>query len=85
MITRIGGFCVEHRAHLHRACMGAQNFARAVRAGVEKEGVVHVARRMVRRKVQFREIIIVALDIRPFGDGKAHIGENHRESRPSPG
>ena len=59
--------------------MGAQNFAGPIRAGVEKEGVVHVARRMVRRKIQLGKIIIVALDIRPFGDGKAHIGENHRE------
>ena len=69
----------QHRAHLDRARMGAQNFAGPIRAGVEKEGVVHVARRMIRRKVQFRKIIIVALDIRPFGDGKAHVVENHRE------
>ena len=69
----------QHRAHLHRARMRAQHFARAIRAGIEKESVVHVARRMVRRKIQFREIIIVGLDVRPFGDGKSHVGENDRE------
>ena len=75
----------QHGAHLHRARVRAQDLARAVRAGIEKERVVHVARRMIRRKVQLGEIIVVALDVRPFGDGKAHVGEDRRESRPSPG
>ena len=37
---------------------------------------MHFARRMARREVELGEIIVVALDVRPFGDRKAHLGEN---------
>ena len=66
----------EHRAHLHRARVGAQDLALAMRAGGEKERVVHLARRVAGREVELGEIIVVALDVRPFGDRKAHVGEN---------
>src|SRR5208282_1074751 len=34
---------------------------------------------MAGREIQLGEIIIVSFDIRPFGDGKAHVGENRGE------
>ena len=37
---------------------------------------MHVARRMVFREIQFGEVVVVGLDVRPFGDGKAHVGED---------
>ena len=74
-MTRIGGFWLEHRAHLHRAGVGPQNLALAVRIRLEEERVVHLARGVTGREVELGEIVIVALDVRPFGDGKAHVGE----------
>ena len=56
--------------------MGAQNLALVMRVRLEKERIVHVARRMPGREVELGEIIVVALDVRPFGDGKAHVGED---------
>ena len=56
--------------------MGAQDLALAMRVGLKKEGVVHVARRMPWREVELGEIVVVALDVRPFGDGEAHVGED---------
>ena len=72
----IGGFCDEHRAHLHRARVRAQNLALALGVGLEEERVVHLARRMAGREVELGEIVVVALDVRPFGDREAHLGEN---------
>src|ERR1700722_7833632 len=66
----------QHRAHLHRAGVRAQTFPLARFIGRKKERVVHLARRMSRREVELSEIVVVALDVRPFGDGKAHLGEN---------
>ena len=76
MMTRIGGFCAQHGAHLHRRGVGAQQHARAVRLRVEEERVVHVARRMVFREIELGEVVVVGLDVRPFGDGEAHVGED---------
>ena len=76
MMTRIGGFWLQHGAHLHRRGVGAQQQARAVRLRIEEERVVHVARRMVFREIELGEIVVVGLDVRPFGDGKAHVGED---------
>ena len=47
-----------------------------MRVGLEEERVVHLARRMAGREVELGEIQVVALDVRPFGDGEAHLGEN---------
>ena len=47
-----------------------------MRVGLEEERVVHLARRMAGREVELGEIVVVALDVRPFGDGEAHVGEN---------
>ena len=75
-MTRIGGFWREHRAHLHRARVGAQNLSLALVIRLEEERVVHLARGMAGREVELGEIVVVALDVRPFGDGKAHLSEN---------
>ena len=75
-MTRIGGFCAEHGAHLHRRGVGAQQQTRAVRLRIEEERVVHVARRMVLRKIELGEVVVVGLDVGTFGDGKAHVGED---------
>ena len=56
--------------------MRAQKLALALCIGLEKERVVHLARRMAGREVELGEIVVVALDVRPFGDGEAHLGEN---------
>ena len=69
----------EHRAHLHRARMRAQQFTRAGRIRFQEERVVHLARRMIRLKIELGEIIIVGFDIRSFGDGEAEIGEDRRK------
>ena len=69
----------QHRAHLHRAGVGAQELAFAVGVGGEEERVVHFARRMAGREVELGEIVVVALDVRPFGDRKAHVGEDRGE------
>jgi len=37
---------------------------------------VHLARRMLRRNVQPREIVIVGLDVRAFGDLEIEIGQD---------
>ena len=75
-MTRIGGFCAQHRAHLHRRGMGAQQHARAVLLRIEEEGVVHLARRMALGEIQFGEIVVVGLDVGTFGDRKSHVGED---------
>ena len=37
---------------------------------------MHLARRVAGGEVQRREIVVVGLDVRPFGDREAHIGED---------
>ncbi len=63
-----------------RTCTGLvwvrRTFRSPLLVGLEKERVVHLARRMAGREVELGEIVVVALDVRPFGDGEAHLGEN---------
>src|SRR5580704_7978874 len=66
----------EHRAHLHRARVGAQNLPFALVIRLEEERVVHLERRMAGREVELGEIVVVAFDVRPLGDGEAHLSEN---------
>ena len=40
---------------------------------------MHFPRRMAFREIQLGEIVIVGLDVRAFGDGKSHVGENSGE------
>ena len=74
--TRIGGFCAQHRAHLHRAGVGAQQLALAVGVGSEEERVVHFARGMAGREVELGEVVVVAFDVGAFGDRETHVGED---------
>src|SRR5437899_1141846 len=56
----------QHRAHLHRRRMRAQQHARTIFLRVEEEGVVHLPRRMALGEIQFCEVVIVGLDVRTF-------------------
>ena len=40
---------------------------------------MHLARRMAFGEIQLGEVVVVGLDVRTFGDGKAHVGEDRRE------
>ena len=75
-MMRIGGFCYEHGADLHRARVRAQHQPRAVGGFREIERVVVLPRRMLGRDVERGEIVEVGLDVRTFGDREAHIGED---------
>ena|GEM_PF-6283577 len=56
--------------------MRAQELALSVGAGIEEERVVHLPRRVAFGEVERGEIVEVGLDVRAFGDGEAHIGED---------
>ena len=43
---------------------------------MEIEGVVLLARGMLGRDVELGEVVVVGLDVRPFGDGEAHVAED---------
>ena len=79
MMTRIGGFCVS----MVRICTGEVCVRKSIREPsglrVEEERVVHLARRMADREIRGREVVVVGLDVRPFGDRKAHVGEDRGE------
>ena len=67
-----------HMPDLHRRSMGAQHMRRAViplaPMGIER---VHLGpRRVVAGDVQRVEVVPIGLNLRPFGHGEAHIGEN---------
>ena len=70
---RLLGF---HGADLHRRGVRAQYLALAILIRLQEERVVHLAGRMALGEVQRREIVIVGLDIRTFGDREAHVGED---------
>ncbi len=75
-MMRMGGFC----ASIVRICTGlvcVRSTRRDPSAfGVEVERVVLLPRRMLGRNVELGEVEIVRLDVRPFGDGEAHVGED---------
>ena len=48
----------------------------ASRGALHVEGVVLLARGVLGRDVELGEIVVVGLDVRPFGDGEAHVGED---------
>ncbi len=74
-----GGAVRLEMADLHRRGVGAQDVARAVRARRHVERVHLGARRVLGGDVQRVEIVPVGLDVRAFGDGKAHLGEDRRQ------
>ena len=63
-----------------RTCTGLvwvrKTFPLALVIRLKEERVVHLARGMAGREVELGEIIVVAFDVRPLGDGKTHLGEN---------
>ena len=72
---RTGGFCFS----MVRICTGevCVRSSRRSRAGLlllpgDEQRVLRVARRMVRRKVQRLEVVVVGLDLGTFADGVAH-------------
>ena len=46
---------------------------------LEEERVVLLARRVADREVQRGEVVVIGLDVRAFGDGEAHVGEDGRD------
>ena len=44
--------------------------------GLQVEGVEHLPGRMLGRDVERLEIVPVVLDVRAFGHGEAHVGED---------
>ena len=76
---RIGRRLLLHGADLHRRSVRAQQQAIAQRlaaAGWRLQRVLRVAGRMVRRKVQRLEVVVVGLDFRADADGVAHVLED---------
>ena len=75
-MMRIGGFC----AIIVRICTGLVCVRSSSREpsgfGMEIEGVVLLARGMLRRHVELGEVEVVRLDVGTFGDRKAHVGED---------
>ena len=72
---RTGGFCFS----IVRICTGEvcvrskQAIAlRLLLLSGEEDRVLHIARRMIRRKVQRLEVVVVGLDLGAFADGVAH-------------
>ena len=53
--------------------MGAQ---RQVLPVLDEEGVLHVARRVVRREIERTEVVVVVLHLRPLAHGIADAGED---------
>src|SRR5579883_7148 len=69
----------EHRTHLNRACVGAQELACPSRAGAKEESIVQISCRMIWGKIQLAEIIVIGLDVWAFGNGETQVRENDRE------
>src|SRR5262252_4418623 len=66
----------QHGPDLHRRGMRAQQQPRAVGLRIEKERVLHLARRMAFREIELGEIVVVGLDVGSFGDREPHVGED---------
>ena len=65
-----------HGANLHRRSMRAQQQALALRLRLlagDEERVLRIARRMVRRKIQRFEVVVIGFDDGAFGDGVAEL------------
>ena len=72
------GACFFHGADLHGAGVGSQNVRRAIVTirAVHVKRVHFGACGVVRRNVQRVKVIPIAVNARPFGDAKAHVGKN---------
>ncbi len=74
---------IFHVADLYAGCMRTQELFNMLALLFfiirQEECILHFTRRVTGREVQCGEVIVVILNIRPFGNGKAHICENRRE------
>ena len=70
-MMRTGGLARFHGADLHAGGVGAQEFS-----GIEIEGVLFVARRVVGGGVEGVETMELVLDFRAIGEGEAHAAED---------
>ena len=70
-------FRAHHRPDLHRRGMGAQHLAAAIGGARRQiERIVLLPRGMLRRDVERGEVMEIVLDMRPFGNGEAHLAED---------
>ena len=69
-----GQLAREHRAHLHRGGVGAQQQVSVLRLNVE--GVLHFAGRVVRLNVQSVKVVPLGLQLGAVGNLPAHADEN---------
>src|SRR5262249_12456005 len=60
-----------HRANLYRRCMGSEHSVIG-----NKKSVLHVARRMIFRKIQRCEIMVIIFDVWSARDFESHAPEN---------
>ena len=56
--------------------MGAQQLGLVAIGRLQEKRVVHLARRMADGEVERGEVVMVGLDVRPFGDREAHVAED---------
>ena len=63
-------------ADLNRAGVRPQNHAIAVRPFLQIESVHILSRRVMRRNIEFREAVVVSVDVGPFSYRKAHVGKD---------
>ena len=66
-----GGGLLFHGAHLHRRRVRAQQHAVG-----DEEGVVQGTGRVIGRRVESLEVVVLGLDLGPFGDLVAHADED---------
>ena len=66
-----GRFLLLHHANLHRRRLRAQQLA-----GLQVERVLRVAGRMIGRRVERVEVVVLGLDVRPIRHRETHRVEN---------
>ena len=68
-----------HVTNLHGRCMRPQQQRRATLFRLQIKRVVHLPGGVFGRNVERREVVKVVLDVRTFGDGETHVGENRND------
>ena len=85
MMTRIGGFWLS----IVRTCTGEVCVRSSMREpsgfGLKKNVSCMSRAGWPAGKVELGEVVVVGLDVRPFGDREAHVGEDRGRARRSPG
>ena len=73
---RIGGRICLHRPNLHRRSMRAQQQPLALRLRLlarDEQSILRIPRRMIRRKIQRLEVVIIGFNDRPVSNGVAKL------------